>query len=272
MSDLVDSLLLRYLDPANVDTLLVPAADTGRLRVRALLAQVFEPRLVTVQTVGQVSVVKKAFQVPLVEPSVVQGTWEKLTPASERAVASVEIPAIAQTNWVDMVLDTTVAVEVSSLDSRLDEIASADVSELSEADFVAKFAFLDLPDLMRAAGVSTYQELQADFPRLYRLHYADPPPYQPGDPAAQRIYKLRVCALFFGGALDLSGALRRMIQARRALDAIHPRPEGYEGGDVLSAGAWLAVFPAAAVTPPNTQEKVAALFAAEGLAAAFEAA
>lgn len=270
MSDFADSLMLRYLDQSNVDSLLIPLADVNRLRVRALLDQVFEPRLLTVQSVDAVNVLKKAFQVPLVEPNTVRGTWEKLLPTSERAVATIEIPAIAQTNWVDMVLDTTVRVKVSSNDALLDAINSEDVSELSQADFVARFKFLNLPDLMSAARVSTYKELQADFPRLYHLHYADPPPFNPDDPGAQRTYKLRICALFFGGALDLSAALRQTLQARRALDAVHPYREGYEGGDVRSAGAWLGVFPAGAINAPITQDQVAALFAAEGLVAAFE--
>jgi hypothetical protein len=270
VSDFADRLMLRYLDPANVDSLLVPVADVNRQRVRALLAQVFEPRLLTVQSVDAVKVLNKTFQVPLVEPNTVRGTWEKLLPTSERAIASVEIPTVAQTNWVDMVLDTTVTVKVSSNVALLDAVTSEDVSELSQADFINKFKFLDLADLMSKAGVSTHKELQADFPRLYHLHYPDPPAFDPNDPAAQRTYKLRISALFFGGAPDLSAALRQTIQDRRALDAVHPHPEAYEGGDVRSAGAWLGIFPASAVNPPITQDQVSALFAAEGLAAAFE--
>jgi hypothetical protein len=263
MSGFVDGLMLGYLDPKNVDSLLKPRAG-------ALLAQVFEPRLLTVKSVEAVNVVTTTFQVPLVEPNTVRGTWEKLLPTSERALATIEIPALAQTSWVDMVLDTTVTVKVSSNDALFDAFGSADVSELSEADFKARFQFLDLPALMTAAGVSTYQELQADFPRLYRLHYADPPPFNPDDPGALRTYKLRVCALFFGEALDLSAALRRMVQARRALDAVHPHPETYEGGDVRAAGAWLGIFPTSAITAPVTQDQVTALFAEAGLVAAFE--
>lgn len=272
MSGFADSLMLRYLDSGNVDSLLMPAADASKARVRALLAQVFEPRLLTIQSVDAVSVLDKSFQVPLVEPNTVRGTWEKLLPVSERALATIDIPALAQTNWVDMVLDTTVTVKVSSNDALLDGVSSEDVSELAEADFIARFQFLNLPDLMSMAGVASYTELQADFPRLYRLHFADPPAFDPNDPAAQRVYQLRVCALFFDGALDLSAALRQTAQARRALDALHPHPDSYEGGDVRSAAAWLGIFSAGAINPPVTQDQVAALFAAKGLLAAFETA
>jgi hypothetical protein len=48
------------------------------------------------------------------------------------------------------------------------------------------------------------------------------------------------------------------------------RGRQHEGGDVLSAGAWLGIFPASAINPPVTQDQVTALFAAEGLLAAFE--
>ena len=271
VTDFADQLMVRYLNPANVDALLVPPADTARQRIRALLAAVYQPRLLTVEAVDEVSVRATRFQVPVIEPVTARGTWDReIPPPAERALATVELPSLAQTFWLDMMLDLVVAVRVSSSAALLDAIGSADVSELSQADFVARFAFLDLPGLMRAAGVQTYAQLQADFPRLYKLHYADPPAYDPDDPAAVRTYRLRVSVLFFP-TLQLAGALRQLSRTRRAIDAVLPRPDGYEGGDLLSASAWLAVFPAAAVgagTPSTDQ--IAALLGADRFVAAFE--
>jgi hypothetical protein len=270
MSSFVDQLMVRYLDAAQLNHLLVPQSDANRQRVRALLAQVYEPSLLTVESVDAITVASQRFQVPVVEPAAVRGTWEKLIPTSERALYNFDLPTPAQVNWVDMALETTVNIRVAATSALLDAIVSEDVSELSQQAFVSKFEFLDLSDLMETAGVATYQELQADFPRLYHLHYADPPAYNPNDPTAQRIYKLRVSVLFFE-TLDLEGALRRMVEAQRALDALRCHPETYEGGDVLSSSAWVGVFPASVFVPNGiTQDQVSALFAAEGFVAAFE--
>jgi hypothetical protein len=270
VTELADQLMLRYLDPANVNALLVPPADATRQRIRALLASVYQPKLLTVQAVDDVKVTATRFQVPVAEQVTARGRWERLIPSPEQALATVEIPALAQTCWLDMTLEVVVTVRVSSSLAPLDAVASQDVSELSEQDFLAKFAFLDLPGLMQAAKVTSFAALQADFPRLYKLHYADPPAYDPSDPAARRTYRLPVSALFFP-TLDLAQALRQLIRARRAVEAVFPHPDGYEGGDLLAASAWLAIFLASAVgagTP--TQAQITALLGADRFVAAFE--
>jgi hypothetical protein len=163
-------------------------------------------------------------------------------------------------------------VRVSATSAALDAVSSEDVSGLSQQDFISKFQFLDLPGLMTAANVTTYQELQADFPRLYHLHYAAPPPYDPADPGAVRTYLLRVSVLFFA-TLDLQAAFRQLAQSRRAMDAIRPQPNEYEGGDLLASSAWIGVFPASIFKPadtPITQDQVSALFTAQGCVVAFE--
>jgi hypothetical protein len=272
MTAFADQLMTRYLDPANVDLLLVPQADATRQRAQALLASVYEPRLLTVQSLDSITVTGKNFQVPVLEPITVNGTWEKVIPQSERSLISFDLPAIAQTDWIDMALETTVSVRVSATSAPLDSVTSEDVSALSQQDFLAKFQFLDLAGLMAAGKVSTYQELQADFPQLYHLHYAAPAPYNPDDPAAARTYKLRISVLFFS-ALDLQGAFRQLAQARRAMDAVWPRPSDYEGGDLMASSAWIGVFPDSVFDPqvtPITQAEVSALSAAQGWVAAFE--
>jgi hypothetical protein len=272
MTTFADQLMIRYTDPANVGLLLVPPGDTTRQRVRALLASVYEPRLLTVQSLDSITVTAKSFQVPVVEPAVLNGTWEKIIPQSERSLISFELQAIAQTNWIDMALETTVSARVSATSAPLDAVTSEDVSALSQQDFLAKFQFLDLAGLMAAARVSTYQDLQAEFPRLFHLHYAAPLPFNPDDPGAKRTYKLRISVLFFA-TLDLQAQLRQYLQSRRALNAVWPQPSEYEGGDLLAASAWICVFPAGVFNPavtPVTQAEVSALFAAEGAVAAVE--
>lgn len=272
MTAFADQLMVRYMDPANLDLLLVPQGDTTRQRAQALLASVYQPQLLTVQSLDSITVTTKSFQVPVVEPMPVNGTWEKIIPQSERSLISFDLPAIAQTDWIDMALETTVTARVSATSAPIDTVSSEDVSGLSQQDFIAKFQFLDLAGLMASAQVSTYQELQADFPRLYHLHYAAPAPFDPNDPAARRTYKLRISVLFFS-TLDLQGALRQVAQSQRAVDAVWPQPGEYEGGDLLASSAWIGVFPTSIFDPkttPITQDQVSALFTAQGWVAGFE--
>lgn len=272
MSDFADQLMIRYLTPANLQLLLVPAADANLDRVRSLLASVYDMRFLKVEEVDSIEVRSKFYQVPLVQPVDVRGSWEKVLPNTERTTALFTVPALEQTDWIDMELETKISVKVSITSAALDMISSEDVSELTQAAFVAKFAFLNLNDLMRSVGVSTFPELKADFPRLYHLHYSQPPQYDPNDPSVIRTYPIRVSVLFFP-TLDLQGALRQLNTGRDALNSIRPHPEGFEGGDMLSSSAWMGVFPdsafGAAVTP-ITKAQVTSLFAADRLVAAFD--
>src|SRR6266508_1921871 len=108
MTGFADRLMVRYLDPANVASLLAPQEDVDRRRLRALLAEVYEPRFLEVRSVDSVAVTAKRFQVPVIEPLTVRGTWEKVLPQLEHARASIELPAVATTNWIDMALETVV--------------------------------------------------------------------------------------------------------------------------------------------------------------------
>jgi hypothetical protein len=262
--------MLRYLDAANVQALLLPPADTTAGRIRALLATVYQPRLLTVESVDEVDVRETQFQVPIVEPLSARARFEQLVPTTAQVIGTLEVPALAQTRWLDMTVRTAVTVRVSSSSAPLDSIAAEDLAELSQADFIAKFEFLDLSGLMKAARVNSYSELQADFPTLYKLHYADPPAYDPNNPAARRTYGLQVSTLFFP-TLDLVSALRSLRQSRQAVEAVSPHPDGYEGGDLLAASAWLAVFPSAAIGPDTpSQGDITGLLGAEGFVAAFE--
>ncbi|BDM70868.1 hypothetical protein HEK616_43550 [Streptomyces nigrescens] len=270
MNGFADHLMVRYLQPEHVASLLVPQDDPDRHRLRSLLAAVYEPALLEVRFVDSVTVTGTSFQVPVSAPVTVRGSWEKLLPDIAQARATLDIPAVAPVHWIDLALETVVSARVTLTSGALDALDSEDLSGLSEDEFVAKFGFLDLADLMRRAKAADYGELQAQFPRLYRLHYADAPPFDPDAPG--RTYRLRISVLFFPD-LDLGAALRRLVQCRRALDDTRPRPDEYDGGALLAASAWLAVFPAAALssdTAPVTGQQVSDLLAAEGFVAAFE--
>src|SRR5207344_2038774 len=69
-------------------------------RAQALLASVYQPQLLTVQSPDSITVTAQSFQVPVIEPMPFNGTWEKITPQSERSLISFDLSAIAQTDWI----------------------------------------------------------------------------------------------------------------------------------------------------------------------------
>ncbi|MFD8756882.1 hypothetical protein ACFV0O_38785 [Kitasatospora sp. NPDC059577] len=274
MNAFADQLMIRYLAQDQAELLLVPQDDTDRRRVQALLAAVYEPSLLEVRCVDKVAVRVTGFQVPVAAPVTVRGSWEKLLPDVAQARAVLEVPTAAEPQWIDLALEAVVTARVELTAGALDALDSEDLrseefAALTDEEFAQRFSFLDLTELMRRAEVADLAELREQFPRLYRLHYAQPPPFDPGVPG--RIYRLGVSVLFFPD-LDLGAALRRLARCRRALDDLRPRPDEYDGGELLAASAWLAVFPATALTSPAvpwTAEQVSRLLAAEGSVAAF---
>jgi hypothetical protein len=52
--------------------------------------------------VDEVKVTATRFQVPVVEQVTARGRWERLIPSTEHALATVEVPALAQICWLDM--------------------------------------------------------------------------------------------------------------------------------------------------------------------------
>ncbi|MFD0277847.1 hypothetical protein ACFVHB_28610 [Kitasatospora sp. NPDC127111] len=270
MERFTDRLMIRYLDPERVRHLVDPPDDPGHHRVQSLLKAVYEQSHLEVRLVDQVKVTSTGFQVPVRAPVTVRGNWEKLLPEVAQARAVLEFPSVSPPLWIDLALDTVVTTRIALTDGALDALTSEDLTGLSEMEFAARFSFLDLAELMRRAKVADYRELQAEFPRLYRLHYAPTPAFDPNAPPHD--FRLRVSVLFFPD-LDLGAALRRLARSRQALDDSRPRLDEYDGGALLAAGAWLAVFPTSALDVPDapgTAEQVSDLLAAEGYVTAFE--
>ncbi|WP_306327259.1 hypothetical protein [Streptomyces venezuelae] len=243
-----DGLMLRYLQPGNVEALLSPSTDPERTRLRSLLVSVYDPDLLDIRTVESVKVDHKEFQTAVHATLAVHGSWDKSIPSTEQARATVEIPATPPVHWIDMSLDTMVSVRTAPAGATL---AAVDADPWAATD---------------GAGARP-----GEFERPYRLQYADPPPFDPTAPA--RNLALRVSTLFFD-RLDLADALRRLSEAKRAVDAASPQSEVHDGGTRLASSAWLAVFPALTPDDPSqtTEQLVGDLLATQGFVAAFEAA
>jgi hypothetical protein len=271
MSKFADDLMLKYMTPAKVADLLTPPNDPNRLRVRQLLQGVYETRFLNVRQVDTVEVLAKQYQVPLPQPADVRATWEKVLPVSERSFGSFTAPQLGREAWVGMELDTKVSIRAEITSGAVEEIASEDLSEVStEEEFAAKFQFIDLEAFKRQAGVTSFQELKALFPRQFRLQFAQPPPFDPTDVRFARTFRLSICALFMP-ELNVEETLREAKLSRRAAEAGRPTIGEVDGAEVATPCAWMVIFPKStlpAAGPPETAYR--SLFAAEGMVAAFE--
>jgi hypothetical protein len=271
MSEFIDKLMVKYMTPANVKAVLMPAADPNGLLVQALLKSVYDTPYFAIREVDAIDILSQQFQVPIGDPIEVQGTFERVTPQAERIFASFTAPRLRPATWAGMELALNVTTKVEVTLGSLQTITSEDLSEVATlADFQAKFDFIDLADFMAKTRVATLQELKAEFPRLLKLQYAQPPAYNPADPQVVKAFRLPLCVLL-ADAIDLVTTLREVKSARLAAEASRPHLDRSNGNDILMGSAWMVVFPSAAIgaTTPSAAA-IASLFAAEGFVAAFD--
>ncbi len=149
-----DGLMLRYLVPDHVKSLLVPGTDPQHERVRSLLTSVYDPASLDIRSVESVEVVHKEFQTAVHASIAVHGSWDKTIPTAEQARATVEVPATPPVHWIDMSLETVVVVKAASAGGLLASVEA-------EAGWTT------------ADGAAARQDA---YERPYRLRYAEPPP------------------------------------------------------------------------------------------------
>jgi len=269
MPTFADAFMTKYLDPAEVDLLLVPAADPAWDRVRSLLEAVYELRHLDIEQVSGVEVLGREFQVPVREPLEARATWESIVPASERGIATLASPR-HRTWWVGMELDTRVEVKLSLNAGALESILSEDLSGITNLqDFAARFDFIDMPAFLRQTGASTMAELRTKLPRRLELGFEQTPPFDPDAPG--RSFRLSVCVLFREDG-DLAEALRQAKAARAAVEAARPHASEHDGAGIRTSSAWMVVLPDDAELPAGVDAAdVQGLFAAEGIVATLEA-
>lgn len=270
MPTFADDLMLKYMTAGKLDALLLPAGDPNRLRIRQLLQAVYEMRFLTVRDVDEVTVLSKRYQVELPQASDVRGSVEQLLPSPRRTYATFTA-SLGRSLWMNMELDTRIGVKVEVSAGTLERVETEDLSGVTSlSDFQSRFQFIDLPQLMTTAGVSTLDELKAVFPQQMRLRFAQPPPYDPTDPRAHRTYRLTICAVFLDELL-IEDALRQIKECRRLAETLRPHVAEVDGVDISAPGAWMAIFPRSALSSAGPSEAVLhSVFAAEGIVAAFE--
>lgn len=279
MSAFVDGTLLRFAQDAFVADLL-----TNGLGLAAIFNVMFEATDVQLQSVTLGPVMARSYKVPVFESVRSSGTDERIVPDTQRVRKERLVPRIARLDWAevafDFVLNTKVqtlvaplkSVTVESLEQKLGGVASI-------ADLRAKLLTLYAPSVVDAIfaklRISTLDDFERQRHLFIELVGAEPPAFDPNDPAARRDYTVSLRVKIADG-FDVAGALQSAKLCSNILEheAIPDSPDGVER---IKPYAFVTLFADSAVTdtslPGQTaaQAKAAvkALFNAERMFAQF---
>lgn len=266
MSGFTDSVMLRLNAPGALPGLLLPGGPAGLDRVRQLVGTLYGLPAAAVHAVAQLEVVAAEFQRPLFRPRRLAGSWIRTAPAHERTEVLYEgRDAAAPPEWVDLMLRLTATLVLELDRGAIESVTLNDIGEYHTlAEFEAKFRYFDLAGYLARHHIGTVDELRRAYRHLLgEIRFAEPPPFDPADPANRLRVPLEL-AVLARESVDLTDSLRaaRLVRdlAERALPA-RPDPPGLESRARLAP---VLALPAAAVAASGvTESELLAFFAAQ---------
>jgi hypothetical protein len=251
VSAFVDATMLRLHAPDGVRDLLFPTG-AGRLdRVRRLAVILHGLPAATVHDVLQVDLLTAEFQRPLFRPRLLGGTWTRTSPELSRTDVQYEgREAGAPPEWIDLALRVAATVVLELDGAEVESIRLADIGEFDTlAEFEAKFRHFDLAGFMARHAITTVDELKRAYRYLLgEIRLADPPPFDPADPANRRRLTLEL-AVLLRDTIDLTEGLRAARLVRDLVERGTAFRRQNDGLEVRAPVAPVLVFPAAAEPP-----------------------
>jgi hypothetical protein len=269
MGGYVDRMMMVLRDPAELVELVSPAADTQGRLIKSLLSAAYDFPSAVVRTVTEVTVLSFTCQRPVFAPVSTTGTWVATTPAYARTDVGYEISDLTQPQWLDVAAELSVSTELEVDGGALDSVRVGGIGDFTTLDeFRAKFRYFDLEAFMAAHHLSTVDDLRRAFSYVRaEIQLKTPPAFEPGDPANQRRFPLRL-AILLREVVDLSAVLRdarlTVRSANRALIGPSTVHEGQSRGVLVP----VVVFPDAALPPTGfSQAQLTEFFAAQDVVA-----
>jgi hypothetical protein len=279
MSSFVDSTLLRFAQDAFA---------TGLLRdgigATALFNAMFEGVDVGLRSVVVGTVSARSYKVPVFESVRMSGTEERIAPDMQRVRKERIMPRHGRLGWVDVAFDATLEARVQALVAPLRTVTSqslesrlGDVHTLDQlrAALLALYPPGVVDAVFRQLRIGTFDDFARQRHLFVQLVGAQPPDFDPEDPATARSFDLPVRVLIADG-FDVAGALQAAKLCRSILDY---ETVSAAGGEVeqKTTHAFITLFADGAVTDASlpgltaAQAKAAVqdLFAAERMFALF---
>jgi hypothetical protein len=250
MSVFVDRMLLRLRTPANVESLIAPAADTNREILRSLFAAVYDLPFGRLHSITAVEVVGSEFERPLFPPHRTIGSWTQTIPSHTRTDLTFESSNGLQPNWIDCVSEVNLTVVVDVDPAEVESVVVRSIDDFTTlAQFRAKFMFLDLDEFMAEHGITTVAELKAAFNYLLaEIKAKAAAPFDPTDPANERRFKLKL-AVLIRDAIDIAASMRDVKLALAAVERTLSYHREVEEAEVRTPYAPVLIFPEAAIAP-----------------------
>ncbi|MGV9675504.1 hypothetical protein ACWDSJ_09520 [Nocardia sp. NPDC003482] len=271
MGQAIDTVLLRLATASGIRDLVFPDSDTGRTRMRTLLAAVYELPDAVLHDVTGVEVLATECARPVYPVIRRTGNWTRTMPGHIRTDVDLVGSDGADPAWIDVVADLAATVVLEIDPGELESLRLGPIGDFATLDeFRAKFRYLDLDAYMRENGLTTVEDLRRAFRHLLAEVKVKPAPaFDPADPSASRRLTLRT-GILIRESLDLTAALRDVRHLLAAQPAVMDEHHDGDFAETVSGTAFLVVFPASAVAGSGfTQDQITAFFAAERILAVF---
>ena len=249
MADFVDHALLRFAEPAGLQTLIAPGPEMPLAPLRMLLESTYDLSHVRIDQITAVTVTDIRLQVPLYPVDRHRGTWTRTQPAYLSTDVSIDTRSSTDPVWVDLLarirLQTVTEVDPGGIEFALTR-GLDDFTTLDE--FRSQFRFIDLEDFMFRHRLSTVDDLREAFDYLVsEIHLRMPGPFDPNDPANAHDIEFDL-ALLVRNDIDLAGLLRTAHTVRAVADQTRVAPKDALLGLPESTLAVAAVLDETAVT------------------------
>jgi hypothetical protein len=278
MSRFVDSTLFRFAQDAFVIDVL-----TG-LGLPTLFNTTFTLSDIELQSISVSGVFGRSYKVPVFETIRTNGTDERILPDQQRVRTQRLAPRFGRLDWLDVRFKATMLTKMKALAAPLKSVTSQMLEQKlggvnSLAELRTKLLALYTPsivdDLFARLRISTLVEFKRQQHLFVELIGAEPPPFDPGDPASTRSFDISVCVKI-SEDFNVAAALQSAKLCRDILEH-EDIPEQVEGLERITPYAFVTVFPSAAITDETipghtaaqTKQAVSALFTTERMFAHF---
>jgi hypothetical protein len=282
MSSFGDKMLLAFLGDAFVTDFL-----TNQVGLTAIFNAAYDLTDLQLQALALASVDRKTFQSPTFESIRITGTYEKITPTSERAQIDRSMKRFGRLVWAEVRLDVSLATKVQTLAMPIDSVRTSNLVEdlggvpdlaTLRTKLLARYAPSVVDAMFKTLRITTIADFEQRMNLLVQLFFKPAPVFDPADPANARTFPVSVCVKFEPD-LNISDALQAAKLCRAVMEREIDGSPPPDGADVKTPFVMVTMYPGSVLkdnaipgmTAGQIQTSVQALFAAEGMVASFVA-
>lgn len=272
MSDFVDKTLIALADAAQLAALLAPAADIAQLRIKALLAAVYEFPFGILHEVRDVQIRSIVRERPMFPPAREHGTWTGTIPQHTSTDVVSETVSLDHPVWIDLSVSASMTLVLELDPGEIQSMLFKQIEGITSlADFQSRFRFLDLTLFLEKHNISTVEELRDAYQYLLaEIRLKAPGPFNPADPANQHPHTLEV-ALLVRDNLDVALVLRDVKLIRLAAERSLAYRRETDAAEIKTPVAPFVIFPSSSLTgKPFNAAAVRSFFAAERIEVLFQ--